>query len=56
MSSSAYDALRSTGALTLPCERTLRDYTHWMEAGPGLIDSVDEHLMNQTNISGIPEF
>ena len=56
MSSSAYDALRSTGVLTLPCERTLRDYTHWMEAGPGFIDSVEEHLMNQTDISCIPEF
>ena len=56
MSSPAYDALRSTGVLTLPCERTLRDYTHWMEAGPGFIDSDDEHLMNQTDISCIPEF
>ena len=56
MSTSAYDALRSTGILTLPCERTLRDYTHWMEAGPGFIDKVDQHLMNMTNIHTLPEF
>ena len=56
MSTSTYDALRSTGVLTLPCNRTLRDYTHWMEAGPGYIDKVDQHLMSQTKISSLPEF
>ena len=56
MSTATYDALRSTGILTLPSERTLRDYTHWMEAGPGFIDKVDQHLMSQTNISSLPEF
>lgn len=29
-STSAYHALRSTGVLTLPSERTLFDYSHWM--------------------------
>ena len=56
MSTCTYDALRSTGVLTLPCERTLRDYTHWMEAGPGFINQVDQHLMSQTKISSLPEF
>ena len=51
MSTCTYDALRSTGVLTLPCERTLRDYTHWMEAGPGFINQVDQHLMSQNKIS-----
>ena len=34
-SSSYYDALRSTGVLTLPSERTLRDYTHWIKSKVG---------------------
>ena len=56
ISTSAYDSLRSTGVLTLPCERTLRDYTHWMEAGPGFIDKVDQHLMDVAKIQALPEF
>ena len=31
LSSSAYSALRSSGGLTLPSERTLRDYTHFVK-------------------------
>ena len=34
-SSSTYRALRESGILVLPSERTLRDYTHWVQAGYG---------------------
>ena len=53
MSTSTYDAMSTR---TLPCNRTLRDYTHWMEAGPGYIDKIDQHLMIKTKISSLPEF
>lgn len=35
LSSSSYHALRSSGVLVLPSERTLRDYTHWMRSDSG---------------------
>ena len=33
-SSKAYESLR--GIIKLPSSRTLRDYTHWAEAKPGI--------------------
>ena len=38
MSSSTYHALRSSGFIKLPSERTLRDYTHYFENKPGFQD------------------
>ena len=35
LSSSAYHALRTSGFLKLPSERTLRDYTHFVKTRPG---------------------
>ena len=49
-SSSAYDALRSTGVLTLPSERTLRDYTHWMKGQAGFDRSVNRELIKEANV------
>ena len=49
-SSGAYHALRSTGVLTLPSERTLRDYTHWVKGGVGFRADVNEQLMKEANI------
>ena len=46
-SSGAYNALRSTGVLTLPSERTLRDYTHWAKGGVGFKSDVNEQLRRQ---------
>ncbi len=50
-SSSAYnyDALRSTGVLTLPSERTLRDYTHWMKGQVGFSSSLNRELIKEAN-------
>ena len=39
-SSSAYHAIRSTGVLTLPSERTLNDYTHVVKERVGFQKSV----------------
>lgn len=44
-SSGAYETLRSSGCLQLPSQRTLRDYTHYIEALPGFSTDVDKMLM-----------
>ncbi len=33
MSTTCYNAIRTSGLISLPSERTLRDYTHWIKAG-----------------------
>ena len=56
ISSSAYDALRSSGIIILPSERTLRDYSNWMPAKPGFTPDVDRQLMKEAKIDEIPEY
>ncbi len=56
LSSSSYRALRSSGVLVLPSERTLRDYTHWMESGAGFSDSVDRALLKEAKIDSVADF
>lgn len=55
LSSSCYNALRSTGVLTLPSERTLRDYTHIVKAKPGLQPDVDEQLIKEAKLGEVLE-
>ena len=50
LSSSAYHALRSSGIIQLPSERTLYDYSHWIESGVGFMKKVDEQLKAEANI------
>ena len=49
-SSSAYHAIRSTGVLTLPSERTLNDYTHVIKERVGFQKSVNQQLVNEANV------
>ena len=51
ISSGAYHALRKSGMITLPSERTLCDYTHWMPAKIGFMPEVDTQLVKEVNIS-----
>ena len=51
ISSGAYHAIRNSGLLTLPSERTLRDYTHWIRAGIGFNSAVDEQLLKEINVT-----
>ena len=51
ISSGAYRAIRNSGVLTLPSERTLRDYTHWIRSGVGFYSAVDEQLMKEINVT-----
>ena len=54
LSSSAYHAMRTSGFITLPSERTLRDYTNYFRNKPGFMDEVDDQLMNEISPS-LPE-
>ena len=49
-SQSAYETLRSTGCISLPSQRTLRDYTHYIPATTGFSIDVDEQLMDAGKI------
>ena len=51
LSSSAYHAMRSSGFLKLPSERTLRDYTNYFSNNPGFMDEVDDQLTNKISLS-----
>lgn len=47
--------MRNTGVLTLPSQRTLRDYTYYTESAPGFLASVDEQLMVNADILSCTE-
>lgn len=51
ISSGCYHALRASGLITLPSERTLRDYTHWIRAGVGFIPEVDTQLIWEASVA-----
>ena len=50
LSSSCYNALRSSGVIKLPSDRTLRDYTNWTKLTTGLSTSVDQQLLIEANL------
>ena len=50
LSSSVYHALRSSGIIKLPSERTLYDYTHWIKAGVGFLKEADDQLKSKVKI------
>ena len=56
LSSASYSSIRSSGVVTLPSERTLRDYTHVVKAQSGFSDDVDEQLKREAKIESSPEY
>ena len=52
-SSSAYEAMRQSGLISLPLQRTLRDYTHYASTAIGYSDEVDQQLMDAADISSL---
>ncbi len=50
MSTACYNAIRTSGLISLPSERTLRDYTHWIKAGVGFSAEVDAQLVKEAKI------
>ena len=55
LSSSAYHATRSSDFITLPSERTLRDYTRWIESNTGCQPEVTQQLLDELKKVELPE-
>ena len=55
-STAAYETMRSSGFLSLPSTRTLRDYTHFIQSKTGIQPEVTQHLMHEARISTIKDF
>ena len=51
LSSSAYHALRTSGFVKLPSERTLRDYTHFFHQKTGFQKEVNDMLVAEAGIA-----
>lgn len=49
-SPAAYRALKDTGFVRLPSERTLRDYTHTIKAKPGIQHEVNVQLAAEAKL------
>lgn len=49
-SSSCYNALRSSGVIKLPSDRTLRDYVNWAKPTTGFSTDVDKQLLAEAAI------
>ena len=56
ISSKAYDAVRSSGFLTLPTERTLRDYTHVIKSRVGFQADVNVELSKIAKVDDCEDF
>lgn len=55
LSSASYHALRSSKLVTLPSERTLRDYTHIVKAKTGFSAEIDAQLCREANMDSISD-
>ena len=56
LSGSGYEALRKSGFITLPSQRTLRDYTHFADACSGFSCDVDQQLITAAEVDSCPEW
>lgn len=52
-SSTAYEAIRDSGFISLPSSRTLRDYTHHMKIGTGFLPEVTEQLLKEAKMDSL---
>ena len=50
MSTSAYHAMRTSGCLELPSERTLRDYTHFFQQKEGFQTELNDMLFREARL------
>ena len=53
LSSSTYHALRSSGFITSPSERTLQNYTDYFANRTGFMGKINEQLMNEGSPSKV---
>jgi len=54
--SGAYEALRNSGCIFLPSQRTLRGYTHCFEGTVGFSNNVDQMLMDVAKMSKLQDW
>ena len=52
----AYTAMRNSGFIKLPSERTLRDYTHWTKISSGFQPSSFERLLFKANYKELEDW
>lgn len=50
LSTSCYNALRTSGFMKLPSERTLCDYTHYVKSRSGFQDDIDADLAHEAKL------
>ena len=55
-SSKAYEALRDSGCIQLPSQRTLRDYSNCIKASAGFSTEVDRQLMKAAKLEICPDW
>lgn len=54
--SKAYDAIRDSGCIVLPSQRTLRDYSNAVKTEPGFSSDVDEQLLQAAKLLNTPDY
>ena len=55
LSSAAYHAMCISNFITLPSERTLHDYTHYVQARPGFQDDIETDLKREAGLDELPK-
>ena len=55
-SSGAYEFLRESGCITLPSQRTLRDYTHVVKKSRGFSLELDVLLIKSADIESLEQW
>lgn len=55
-SSKSYDAVRESGCIALPSQRTLRDYSNSTKAGAGFSQEVDQQLLEAATLHISPSY
>ena len=54
-SSKAYELLRKSNCINLPSQRTLRDYTHFVDSASGFTDDLDSQLVQDSKLTSLKE-
>ena len=53
-SGKTYDIIRESGFVSLPSRRTLRDYTNWINLGPGFNAKALDFIREEYRIDALP--